>query len=93
MTGVGDNLIAKSKGLQITADSTKCVGCLLCELRCSLRFEKAFNPAEAAIAIRRKVKSASEYEISFNEICDNCGLCVQFCNYGALTQTRNKVGT
>jgi len=79
-------LAAKRKGPPISIDATRCTGCLLCELRCSLRFIKAFSPAKAAIAVYRKVESADEYGVTFNDSCDNCGLCVQFCNYGALTQ-------
>ena len=76
------------KGLPIIADATKSTGCLVCELRCSLRFEKAFNPAKAAIVVRRRVEAANEYEISFTDTCDNCGSCVRSCSYGALTQVK-----
>ena len=79
--------MVNAKELQaIKTDASRCVGCLLCELRCSLRFEKAFNPAKAAIRVHRQVDSVNEYDISFTEKCDRCGLCVQFCLYGALTQ-------
>jgi ferredoxin len=71
---------------EIKVDVGRCAGCLLCELRCSLRFEKAFNPIKAAIRVRRQVNSPNEYSISFTDKCDRCGLCVQFCLYGALTQ-------
>jgi len=78
-------LIAQGERPIIKVHASKCVGCLVCELRCSLRFEKAFNPAKAAIEVRRRVQSANEYEISFNDRCDNCGICVRFCSYGALS--------
>ncbi|MBU2552645.1 MAG: 4Fe-4S binding protein [Proteobacteria bacterium] len=76
----------KKKGPPISADASKCAGCLVCALRCSLRFEKEFNPAKAAIRIRRLVGAENEYEISFTEKCDNCGLCARHCPYGALIQ-------
>ena len=69
---------------EIKAEPLKCKGCLICELRCSLRFEGAFNPSKAAIIVRRKVGSEAEFDISFPERCDNCGICARFCPYGAL---------
>ena len=81
---------AKKKGFPIKIDSEKCAGCLICELRCSLRVEKAFNPAKARIRIRRLVGTDTEYAISFTEACDNCGICVRHCPYGALSQEKRK---
>lgn len=73
-------------GAPIVADEAKCAGCLICELRCSLRFEQAFSPARAAIIIRRMVDHPTEYTISFGSGCDRCGICARYCVYGALTQ-------
>lgn len=70
---------------QITADVGKCNGCLLCQFRCSYRFEKNFNPLKAAISINRLQPAGLEYGIRFGETCDACGLCAQVCHYGALT--------
>jgi len=72
------------------ADAAKCTGCLICELRCSLRFEKAFNPSRAAIVIRRLVEGDNEYGISFTDRCDNCGICVRYCPYRALAQEKKR---
>jgi len=83
-------LLTQRKGLPIKADAARCVGCLLCELHCSLRFEKAFNPAKAAIKIRRRLHSPNEYEIIFTDRCDNCGICARYCSYGALTQEKKR---
>jgi len=82
--------VTQKKGMPITVIASRCAGCLVCELRCSLRFAKAFNPARAAIQVRRQVNSDSEYKIGFTEGCDHCGLCVRFCSYGALAQERRK---
>ena len=84
--------MVKKKGPPITTDDTKCTGCMICMLRCSFRFEKAFNPAKAAIQIRRLVKADTEYHISFTDICDNCGICVRHCPYDALLQEKRKGG-
>jgi len=78
----------RKKGPPILADPSKCAGCLICELRCSFRFEKEFNPSKAAIKIRRLVNAENEYEISFTEKCDNCGICARHCPYEALVQVK-----
>ena len=75
---------APTKGPPIQAYPEKCTGCRTCELRCSLRFEKAFNPGKAAINIRRLVGEENEFSISFTDRCDNCGICARYCTYGAL---------
>lgn len=76
--------------LTVVADASKCVGCETCQLRCSYKFEKTFNPAKAAIRIER-VSGDSEYAISFSDKCDNCGLCTRYCLYGALSQAKKPV--
>ena len=78
-------MITRKRVLPIKIDAARCAGCLTCELRCSLRFLKAFSIARAAIEIRRNVHSADEYRISFTDRCDSCGICVRYCGYGALT--------
>ena len=83
-------MVTTRKGPPIKVDASKCTGCLICELRCSLRFEKAFNPSKAQIRIRRLVGADNEYEISFTDECDNCGICARYCPYGALIQERKR---
>jgi formate dehydrogenase beta subunit len=76
--------------LPILVDPTKCVGCFRCALMCSLRFEGAFNPGYAKIKIVPPDRSTppGESEISFTDDCDNCGICVRTCSYGALTREK-----
>ena len=81
-------MVTKRKGPPIIVDASKCTGCLICELRCSLRFEREYNPAKAAIKIRRLVGAENEYTISFTEQCDNCGICARYCPFGALLQEK-----
>ena len=80
----------KKKGPPISVFMERCAGCLICELRCSLRLEKAFNPAKARIKIRRLAGADTEYSISFTDECDNCGICVRHCPYGVLLQEKRK---
>ena len=73
-------------GLKFTiiAHAENCAGCHICQLRCSDRFEHAFNPSKAKIQIRRLIGQAAEFANSFTEECDACGLCARYCPYGAL---------
>jgi NAD-dependent dihydropyrimidine dehydrogenase PreA subunit len=81
---------SKKKGYPILTHEENCAGCLICQLYCSLRFEKAFNPARAKIRIRRLVGAATEYAIEFVEGCDNCGICARHCPYQALVQDKGR---
>jgi ferredoxin len=74
----------------VLALAEKCTGCLVCQLRCSFRFEKEFNPSRSAITIHRLVGADDEYAISFTPQCDNCGICARFCPYEALTWAKGK---
>lgn len=62
----------------------KCRGCLVCELRCALRFEKQFLLKGSAIHVRQE--EDSKYSIRFDPRCDRCGICARYCMYGALIQ-------
>lgn len=64
--------------------SSRCVGCLICEIRCSFRATGAFNPADARIRIERVERRENEFRPVFLADCDNCGLCALHCPYGAL---------
>lgn len=72
--------------LTITVDPAKCTGCRICQLRCSLRLEKAFSLSRARISIQRLVNQDTEYSISFTNECDACGICARYCPYGALVR-------
>ena len=74
--------------LPIAVDPSKCRTCYICQLVCSLRFEGAFNASKAAIRIVPGVASngESEIRISFEDKCDNCGLCARYCPFGALSR-------
>ncbi|MBM3118422.1 MAG: hypothetical protein FJ006_02540 [Chloroflexi bacterium] len=86
----------KKSALLINADASKCAGCMTCMLSCSFRLDGTFNLAAARIQVRRLVNSPNEFEITFTDECDRCGVCVTYCPYGALTRQKRlfkNVGT
>ncbi|HIE16769.1 MAG TPA: hypothetical protein EYP71_01050, partial [Dehalococcoidia bacterium] len=78
--------------LPVLGDASKCAGCMTCMLRCSFRFDGAFNLASSKIQVRRLVGRPSEFEITFTDGCDACGICVRYCPYGALTKQGTEKG-
>ncbi len=74
----------RKTGRPIIPLADKCAGCLTCELRCSLRFAKAFQMNASVIQVRRAGNGG--YRISFDSRCDSCGICARYCMYGALGQ-------
>ena len=78
--------------LSVVVDAAKCRACFLCELVCSLRFERAFDPSKAAIAVRPVAGSEGDsgVTVTFSDKCDSCGLCVRYCPSGALTRGRRE---
>ncbi len=77
---------------QIIADPAECRGCLTCQLVCSLRFYQTLSPAMSMIRIGKPVKQGAGYmtAVSFTDDCDQCGLCVKYCSYGALSRKKKQ---
>ena len=73
------------KNRRIVANDEKCNGCLICQLCCSYRFEKAFNISKAAIKVDRFAKGGNDFFIFFTDKCDVCGICARHCPYDALS--------
>jgi Fe-S-cluster-containing hydrogenase component 2 len=69
----------------ITADASRCAGCITCMLRCSFRFGRTFDLSRSRIVISRLVDAENEFGISFSPECDACLICARYCPYGALT--------
>lgn len=70
----------KKSVVEIAIDPGKCTGCLMCALRCSLRYTGCFNPLEARI----RVNTLNVNKIIFTEECTKYGFCAEYCIYGAL---------
>jgi Fe-S-cluster-containing dehydrogenase component len=79
-----------NKKLDIIIFSENCVGCRLCQMRCSFRFTKRFSFSDARIDIEWD-EGKYRYGINFSEGCDQCGLCASVCVYEALTLKRKGV--
>jgi Fe-S-cluster-containing hydrogenase component 2 len=74
---------------KITAIPEACSGCLICQLACSFAFTKSYNPSKSRILIE-EVDATEPFRISFTEECNDCGLCVRYCFYGALEMEGRK---
>jgi carbon-monoxide dehydrogenase iron sulfur subunit len=69
----------------LQTDIAKCTGCQSCQLVCSITHAEVFNPAKARVRIW-----PSEPRITFEPECAHCGLCAQYCLYGALTAVKEE---
>ena len=74
----------KKSRFNILSNPKDCVGCRLCQMRCSFRFTKMYSLSHSLIEITWNEKQL-RYHITFNDLCDSCGLCVQACVYDALS--------
>jgi len=66
----------------------RCVGCLNCQLICSFSFEKVFNVFKARIMIDRVDGNS---KIGFTDKCTSCGICADYCLYGALEKVEEAI--
>ncbi len=78
----------KKSRFKIITNPENCVGCRLCQMRCSFRFTKEFSFAESRIEVLWQT-NGRRYEIGFNDMCDSCGLCARSCMYEALILQQN----
>ncbi len=76
----------------ITAEPSKCAGCITCMLRCSFRIDSKFNLSRSRIRVERQSGRSDEFKVSFTTDCDACLICARYCPYGALTATKNEKG-
>lgn len=68
---------------KIDIKSSKCVGCLRCQMVCSMSYQGLFSPAESWIAVDFD-SSRGKYTAFFTPECTFCGLCVENCAFGCL---------
>lgn len=76
----------QKRGYSIRIEPKECVSCLVCQMRCSLRYFEEFNPFRAFISVQWPQDGIAN-EVRFTEGCTYCGVCARHCAYGALTIT------
>jgi len=74
---------------KIRAIPEACSGCLMCQLACSSAWARAYNPSQSHILIE-EVDDSGIFNIAFTDECNDCGLCVHYCVYGALELAEEK---
>lgn len=74
--------MAETNLVEIIINEEKCTGCRICQLVCSLLYQKKFSPNDAYIQILNIYELTPK--ISFLEGCTKCGQCAKHCLYGAL---------
>jgi len=67
---------------RVKAYPEKCAGCMSCALACSWTFTGLFNPLKSRIIIN--YPGDVPRKIIFTRDCNDCGICVEYCNFGAL---------
>lgn len=76
--------------LPIRIEADKCAGCRTCQVRCSVINRGEFNPFKSYITITRD-HAIRTTALQFSDECQNCGLCIAVCNYGALTRADKEI--
>lgn len=71
--------VKKTKGFQY--DPASCTNCLSCQLICSFSNTGRFNPIKAFVTV-----DFAGNDISFADDCLECGLCADYCPFGALVK-------
>jgi carbon-monoxide dehydrogenase iron sulfur subunit len=73
--------------VKILTSPDKCTGYLRCALACSFFVspERTFNPSKSRIVIV-PTWDQKQFDIAFTEECTNCGICVKYCEFGALSR-------
>lgn len=72
-----------SDASRIALHPENCTGCLTCQIRCSMTWQKTFMPAQAFIRVVPKA-NGFDFDISYTEDCNQCLVCARHCPYGAL---------
>jgi len=73
---------------RLIIDVEKCTGCLICQLRCSFRFKKEFDPSSSAIVIQRILGTDNEYAVSFTQSAIIVAYVLVFARMGHLPGAR-----
>lgn len=71
----------------ISISPKDCSGCLRCALACSFftSAERAFNLSKSKIMVVPDWDQG-QFEITLSDECTGCGICIQYCQFGVLSQ-------
>lgn len=77
-----------SRAVRLVLDPSKCTGCRACEVACSFRRHRSFNPLGSSIHVVRALPT-DEVEWYTDSTCDLCRgssrpYCIRFCPENAL---------
>ena len=64
-----------------------CSGCLRCALACSFLTsgQRVFNLSQSRIQVTPRAE-IGQFEVKLTEDCTDCGICVDYCEFGVLSQ-------
>ena len=73
-------------GSLIQVKAENCAGCLRCSLACSFynTKDRVFSLAESQIVVTPD-EGQAWFQVEFREGCTSCGICIEHCDFGALT--------
>jgi ferredoxin len=74
--------------MRLFADATKCCGCRVCLVACSLNLFEENNPRKSALVITPHFPQPGNYEV---KVCTQCGECAAVCPTGAIKQDERGV--
>ena len=77
-------MVTTEKHGKILIKPERCTGCRVCQLECSFKYHKVFNPALANIEILEIPGPGTDFSINYKDDCHNCLVCAQTCVFGAL---------
>jgi ferredoxin len=69
--------------MELKADSSRCTGCRLCQLACSLYHFQENNPKKSCLAIVPHFPEPGVFEV---RTCTQCGECAEVCPVEAILQ-------
>jgi Fe-S-cluster-containing hydrogenase component 2 len=74
---------------KISIAPKNCSGCLRCALACSYLTSprREFNLSKSRITVLPGWEQG-EFEITLSEECTSCGICVMYCEFGVLSQSK-----
>lgn len=79
----------KEVDFEVNADA--CVGCNLCMMSCSFVKHRVYDQSISYITVTKDAGPnyrPERYFPKFEEDCDSCGFCLEFCYFGAIVNKK-----